>query len=211
MLSWLAKLQLAKKSGGDNLVAPGMGNTNHNLKGKPMTQLITKIKFINKAKTEIELVDKETGDNSVTTKATKYLSDDLRHPDFSNIGNEIMPYIKKIFKIDKDRDLEFKALHLQRDDHNGIQVTVFERFDGFAGGCAFTYPTLVEADSAKTNLNKIPAQLQDAIDKLIEEAHKYMGGKRSQGALPLEDGEEEDGENEEEENTNQVVKMGKRR
>jgi len=162
-----------------------------------MTQLITQIKFVNKAKTLIQLQDRETGDNSVTNKKTVYESDDLRHPDFSNVQNEIMPYLRKIFNVDKKRDIEFKAVHLLRDDYNGVMFTVCERFEGMPGASTYTWPVLVEADASKDNKNKIPVQLQDAIDKLISEAHLYMGGKRSQGALPLDSDEEE---NEEEEN-----------
>jgi hypothetical protein len=151
-----------------------------------MTQLISKIKLLSAQRTEIEMSEEVTTDQSKTVNTSNIESDEVRHPDFTAAGEAIVPIVRKVFNIQKDWEVEFKSVSINRDDGYSAMIGLYLRFGkDFSSGAQIVMPKLT--DEPKNGMNKMPIQLYDAIVKLVDEASKFaFNNKRAQGSLPLE-------------------------
>lgn len=159
-----------------------------------MSQLITKIKLKAQGRTEITLTEEIVTDQSKTVTDSHIGSDELRHADFTAAGDAIAPLCRQVFNIPKEWEIEFKSVHLDRDDGFAVIIGLYFRFGkDFSSGAGITMPKLTQ--DPINEVSKLPVQLYDAIIKLIEEADQFaFHDKRAQSSLPLTDEELDEAE-----------------
>lgn len=159
-------------------------------------QLITKIKFVNNHRTQINLTD---NDNEKLPKTVVIHSEEgnLRHPDFDTAMAALIPWGLSYFGFPKEYNerVTLNTINLKRHDKTGLSVQfsfylnyvgVISNLDNrqskINGGSSLTVPEIHE-DLGETGFNKMPQQIHDAVVKLMNEAEKFLGGKFAQADL----------------------------
>lgn len=165
-----------------------------------MTELITKISFVNDSTTQIGLNDPEAkikndDPNIKRRRESKEVVMAYRHPDFDAAMDALLPHVLKIFQFPEDwtYDAKLKHVNFKRSDRNGFGATftIVRTYNTISGGMPINTLELHE-DLSESGKSKMPDDMLQALYKLMDEAQAFLNGKQAQGQLFAEEPEEED-------------------
>lgn len=143
---------------------------------------VTKVVYGKESSTQVEYTqEKEHG-----TETSIFRAEDMGHPDLRNAWRDAKSEILKLIHTkDKEELFELRSIRFKRrDDVLDCEFTVLRKLPYTDTVLVMNLPKIAAGEG-------MPKALLDLLEKIEKEAEEFVKGKREQGELRLQGGEEE--------------------
>lgn len=138
-------------------------------------------------------------DNGSDVTKHEFGNNSTAAPEFYNDFENLSPFVCKICSIERKYETAISVREVKispSEDSDGEDNTMYTFVCGFKAGLATATLTV------KVNHKNVPDDFDEAIRNLLNEAEEYLGGKRAQTKLDLDETQEDPDETTESDDEN---------